>query len=64
MNTIMQKLFNICWKKFVWLDFVLRYKELPKSIELTDRNDIVRINGVLSGFYSKDFAHGETPEED
>lgn len=63
MKTIKTKLFNIYWKIFVWLDYTIRYKKIPKSISLTHRKDLVCINGRLFGFYSKYYMHGECPEE-
>ncbi|WP_343663942.1 hypothetical protein [Chryseobacterium mucoviscidosis] len=58
MNSIKQKLFNSIWKTLVWIDYVIWKKKLPKSIELTHRKDLVKIDGKLLGFYSKSFPRG------
>ncbi|AKK73667.1 hypothetical protein OK18_14595 [Chryseobacterium gallinarum] len=52
------------YKILVFFDFVCRYRRLPKSIALTDKRDLIRINGYLFGFYSNFWMHGETPVED
>lgn len=57
------KTISLVWKLFVWIDWTIRAKRFPKSIELTDRRDIVRIDGILCGFYSKEFVHYEICEE-
>ena len=58
MKNIKQKLFNFFWKALVYVDYVIWKKKFPKSIELTHRKDLVKINGMLLGFYSKTFPRG------
>lgn len=55
-----KKIFSCLWKAFIWLDYIIRYRKFPKFIELTDRKDIVRINGIRCGFYSKEYMHHES----
>lgn len=64
MKKLKQFLINLYWRAFIWLDYLVRYGKSLKSIELTDRKDLVRIDGALCGFYSKEFEHYEICEED
>ncbi len=59
MKNTRQRVFNFFWKIFVWFDYTIRHKRFPKSIELTNRIDVVKINKHLCGFYSKEFFHHE-----
>lgn len=65
-NLLLTVLFKVkfLYKIFVFLDFIIRYCKIPKSIALTNKRDLVRINGYLFGFYSDFWMHGETPVED
>lgn len=64
MKKLKQSMFNVYWRAFIWLDYLVRFGKFAKSIELTDRKDLVRINGTLCGFYSEEFEHYEICEED
>ncbi len=41
------KLLRLLIKGYVWIQYVLRFKKLPKRIELTTTYGVVRINGEL-----------------
>ncbi|KQT26147.1 hypothetical protein ASG22_05615 [Chryseobacterium sp. Leaf405] len=63
MNFLKLKIFNFFWKSFVWLDYVVRYKKQPKSIELTNNKNFVKVDGTLIAFYLKEFYHYEILED-
>ncbi len=59
MTRIKKKLFSLFWKIIVWLDYIIRYKEFPESIELTSNKNIIKLNGKVCAFYLKSFYHHE-----
>ena len=63
MNVLKQTLSDLYWKTFVWLDYSIRFKEIPKNIELTDIKNQVKINGILYGFYPGTGHHYEILQE-
>ncbi len=66
---MLDKFLDLLWKckplfkAFVWVDYTIRFKRFPKFIETTSVRDLLRINGLLFGFYSNRYFHGEKPEE-
>ena len=69
METFLDLLFKCkpLFKAFVWLDYVVRYREIPKSIELTDsREHIIVIDkgtALMLAFYIKGFFHHEIVDD-
>lgn len=63
---LMTVLFKVkfLYKIFVFIDFTIKYRKIPKSMVLTNKRDLVRVNGHLFGFYSDFWMHGEIPEEE
>lgn len=65
MNKFLNLLFKVkfLFKAFIWIDYIIRYKEQPKSIELTNNKNFIKVDGTLFVFYLKEFYHYEIIEE-
>ena len=64
MKKLKQSMFNVYWRAFIWLDYLVTFGKFAKSIELTDRKDLVRINGRLVFFQCRDAEPYEICEQD